>query len=419
MKKHFIKLKRWSQKIKMTKKRKKVLVLASTFPTFLEGDSTAPFVFELSKRLTNKFDVFVLAPYSSGTKMYQEKENLIIHRFKYWFGKNNLADGAILPNLKKNRLLFFQIPFFYLAQFFAIKKLYKKYDFDIIHAHWIFPQGLTAVLFKGFSTWKGTIVCTAHGGDIYSLRFLNNLKKWVINKCNDIAVVSEAIKQEILKLGVSNTSVEVIPMGVDSNRFNADKSDNSLRKKYNINGPLLLFVGRLSEKKGIEYLLKAMPGVIKHIPAAKLLVVGHGEREKKLKSMVNEQLNISENVVFTGGIPNTELPKYYASADMFIGPSIIAEDGDREGFPVSFMEAMACCTPIIISDLEIFSPYKHEKNALKTKEKSPTEIADSILRLIKDTNLQKTIVQNNTKLVETCFSAEVVGKKYINILMYN
>ncbi len=398
--------------------KKKILVLASTFPTFLAGDSTPPFVYELSKRLVNQFDVYILAPYSLGTKTYQE-ENLIINRFKYWFGRNNLADGAILPNLKKNKLLYLQIPFFLIFQLLAIIKLHKKYKIDTIHAHWIIPQGLVAVLFKMISNWKGNIICTTHGGDIFGLQFLNKLKKWVINRCNSVTVVSEAIKQEITKLNINDIPVEVIPMGVDIALFNAGAKDNTLKDKYNIKGPLLLFVGRLSEKKGVEYLLKAMPRVIKHSPNTKLFVVGHGELEQELRNLANKQLNISNKVVFTGGISNSDLPRYYASADIFIGPSIIAEDGDREGFPVSFMEAMACKTPLIISDLEIFAPFINEKNALKAKEKSSTELTNCIIKLIEDPKLQQIIIDNNAKLINTSFSSEVIGNKYIKALFTN
>lgn len=396
--------------------KKKLLVLASTFPTFVEGDSTPPFVFELSKRLVKEFNVYILAPYSTGAKTYQEKENIIIHRYKYWYGKKNLADGAILPNLKKNKFLYLQIPFFLIFQLLTIRKLNKKYDIDTIHAHWIIPQGLVAVLFKKITNWKGNIICTTHGGDIFGLQFLNKLKKWVINKCTSITVVSEAIKKEIIKLGIKDIPVEVIPMGVDVAKFNASKKNKSLKEEYNIKGPFLLFVGRLSEKKGVEYLLKAIPKVIEHSPNVKLLIVGHGELEQELKDQTHNLLGISNNIVFTGGISNSDLPKYYASADIFIGPSIIAEDGDREGFPVSFMEAMACGTPLVISNLEIFSPLVNRKNALKAKEKSAEEISKSIIELIENIELRNLIVDNNTKLIEKTFSLEVIGSKYINVL---
>jgi len=419
LKKHFIKLKKWNQKARMTNNKKKILVLASTFPTFTKGDPTATFVHELSKRLLKQFDVYILAPYSFGAKSYQEKDNLKIYRFKYWFGRNNLADGAILPNLKRRKLLYFQIPFFIIFQILAIKKLQKKYDFDIIHAHWIIPQGLAATLFKDLSKWKGSVICTIHGGDIFGLQFLNRLKKWIIKKSTKVTVVSEAIKKEVLKLGVKNTTVEVIPMGVDVEKFNALKKDITLKERYNIEGTFLLFVGRLSEKKGIEYLLKAMPKIIDYAPNSKLLIVGAGELEKALKNKVYKQLNIYDNVIFTGGIPNSDLPKYYATADIFIGPSVVSENGDREGFPVSFMEAMACNTPLVISDIEVFDPLINEENVLKAKEKSSVEISKNIIRLIKDVNLQQRMIQNNIKLVDNTFSAEVVGNRYISVLSNN
>jgi len=399
----------------MTKKR--VLVLASTFPTFVEGDVTPPFVFELSKRLISQFDVVVLAPHSSCARVFQKTDGLIIHRFKYWFGKKKLADGAILPNLKRNKLLYFQIPFFLVSQFFTIKKLQKKYDFDTIHAHWLIPQGFLAVFFKKATNWKGNIVCTTHGGDIFGLQVLNKLKRWIVNNSTALTVVSDTIKKEILKLSTNNIPVEVIPMGVDVTKFNPDKKDSSLKEKFNIRGSFLLFVGRLSEKKGIKYLLEAMHQIIKYSPETKLLIVGNGELEHELINLANNKLKISNNVIFTGGILNSDLPKYYASADIFIGPSIIAKDGDRDGFPVAFMEAMACNTPLVISDLEIFKPFVNGKNAIKAKAKSPEDISNCVIELIANTELQQTISRNNVKEINKTFSAEVVGSRYASVLL--
>jgi len=237
-----------------------------------------------------------------------------------------------------------------------------------------------------------------------------------VSNCTAITVVSEAIKEKIDEFG-TNTPVSVIPMGVDTVKFNKNKVEDFLREKYQIKGAFLLFVGRLSEKKGVGYLIKAMPMVLNQCPDAKLLIVGHGELDAELKKLVNVELKISSSVIFAGGIPNNELPKYYATADVFIGPSIIAQGGDREGFPVSFMEAMACETPLIISDIQIFSYLRHEHNALKAKEKNSVSIANSLISMLFNFELRQHIIINNNVLVSDTFSLDVVGRKYLDILV--
>src|SRR4051812_924330 len=94
----------------MKKQKKKVLVLASTFPRW-KNDTTPPFVFELEKRLIKDFDINVIAPHYPGAKKYEVIENLKIYRFQYfWPAKFQKLcyDGGILPNLKKNKFLYFQ-----------------------------------------------------------------------------------------------------------------------------------------------------------------------------------------------------------------------------------------------------------------------------------------------------------------------
>ncbi len=131
------------------KNTKTILVLASTFPRW-ENDSTPPFVYELSKKFTGKSEVIVLAPFSKGAKKYEVMDGMAVHRFNYWPFANKLADGAILPNLKVNKLLWLQVPFFFLFEFFAVWSMIRKYKPDVIHVHWIIPQGIVAVTIKKF-----------------------------------------------------------------------------------------------------------------------------------------------------------------------------------------------------------------------------------------------------------------------------
>jgi glycosyltransferase involved in cell wall biosynthesis len=234
--------------------KNRVLVTTSTFPIW-EGDFIPPFVYELSKRLGENLEIFVLAPYSEGSKRYEIRDNMKIFRFKYWFNrKYNLADGAILPNLKKNFSFWFQVPFFLMFQFLAVRKICKKYEINRIHAHWIIPQGLIAVLYKKLFRKDVKILITTHGADIFGLQRFSFLKKWILNYATRLTVVSEAIRKEALKIG-SGTDIDVLPMGVDLSLFNPDKKSMQLRRKYvEDGGQLLLFLGRLSEKKGVKYL---------------------------------------------------------------------------------------------------------------------------------------------------------------------
>jgi glycosyltransferase involved in cell wall biosynthesis len=393
--------------------RKKILVLASTFPRW-KGDTNPPFVFELSRRLADIFDITVLTPHFPGSKNFEIMDKLKVHRFHYFFVKyERLAgDGGMLPTLKANKWYYLTVPFFLLFEIIATLKLVKKLKPDIIHAHWIIPQGLAAYI--NFLINKTPYVITSHGGDIFGLqnKYLIKLKKLVLQKAKSITVVSSAIKKEVIKIDPSlEPKIEIIPMGVDSKLFNPDKYDESIKKKYGITGPFLLFVGRLAEKKGVRYLIEAMPAVLNKFPKSKLLIIGSGPLELDLKNLA-DKLHLSSSINFIGAIQNSDLPKFYATADIFIGPSIVADDGDREGLPVTYMEAMACGCPVIATNLHGNRDIINERNGYLVRQKDNKDIADKITSGLKN-KWKRNMIDD---FIKRNYSWKVIVNKYLHEL---
>jgi len=118
-----------------------ILVLTTTYPTFLSGDATPPFVHELTKRLVqNDQEIIVLTPRRPGTKSVDHQDGVHIYRYPYFFrpSRELLADGGILPNLKKNKRLAVQIPFLLFCCFYTAVWLEYRYNIQCIHAHRIF-----------------------------------------------------------------------------------------------------------------------------------------------------------------------------------------------------------------------------------------------------------------------------------------
>lgn len=374
-------------------KHKKILVLASTFPRW-KNDTTPPFIFELEKRLTKDFDIHILAPHHKNAKKYEELEGLKIYRFQYfWPSKFQRLcyEGGILPNIKRNKFLMvqgFTLVFFELVS--AIKIL-KKEKINLIHAHWIIPQGIVALLIN--KLFKIPYIITTHGGDIFGLQspLLKQLKKSILKNASKITVVSNAIKEEILNKIDPNLNIEVISMGVDSKLFNPKKYDKTIKEKYNIGGPFLLFVGRLAEKKGVKYLIEAMPKIVLKFPKTKLLIIGEGTLEEELKSLTND-LNLQNNIIFLGAIPNKDLPKYYATADIFIGPSIKVKDGDTEGFGLTFAEAsFSGCIPIGTDVGGISDIIKNRENGYLIKQKNSDAIAKVVIKILNNKKISANI----------------------------
>jgi glycosyltransferase involved in cell wall biosynthesis len=400
--------------------KKKLLVTTSTFPRW-ENDTDPPFVYELSRRLANSFDITVLAPNYPGALTREEMSGIQVHRFRYFFKKLEILAGSegILPTLKKNVSFNLLVPFFLLGEFLALVKLTRKIKPDIIHAHWILPQGFIAALAKKITGVP--FVVTTHGGDIYGLqgRFATTLKRYALHKAAHVTVVSKDIQQTIKKKFGENILTEVISMGVDSQLFNPDKKDDQLRRKYGITGPFLLFVGRLTEKKGVRYLIEAMPEVLKTFPESKLLIIGTGELRQELSRLVNS-LGLQERVIFTGAISNNELPKYFATADIFIGPSTQAKGGDTEGFGLTFVEAAMSGCIVIGTDVGgIGDIIEHGKTGFLVKEKDPAAITDTLCNILQQSDSLSDMKTAARQKMISKFDWQVIAEKYQKVLSNN
>lgn len=190
------------------------------------------------------------------------------------------------------------------------------------------------------------VAVTSHGADLFALQgaVLNALKRWVVLKASSITVVSEAMRAELLRLGAPVDSVEVQPMGVDlAGRFTPDPAVHRSHDE-------ILFVGRLVEKKGLRYLIDAMPAILKTHASARLTVVGFGPEEAARRAQV-DRLGLQDKIRFVGATPQADLPARYQQAAVFVAPFVEASTGDQEGLGLVSVEAAGCGCPVIMSDL--------------------------------------------------------------------
>ncbi len=391
----------------------RLLVVTSTFPRW-KDDTDPPFVYELSRRLVSDFDVVVHTPHYHGSLNRETIDGMRIHRFRYFLSRfEKLAGGqGIVPKLRRNKLYYLLLPFFLIAQFFSLLLLVYKQKPNVIHAHWLIPQGFLAVLMKWI--FGVPVIVTAHGADVFSLRegIYIRLKKIIANNADRIVTVSNSLAKTLIEDTRAPIQPAVIPMGVDASLFSPDHKSNSIRQKYSIHGPFLLFVGRLTEKKGVQYLIDAMVLVKTASPESKLLIVGHGELEKKLRKQV-EDLGLHEVVLFAGGVVNNELPAYYASADIFIGPSIQTADGDSEGFGLTFVEAaMSGCLIIGTRTGGIEDIIRDRQTGFLAPPEDVAVLANTILQVVR--NLNDLDCMREKSMAETIekFEWGVLSKKY-------
>jgi len=391
---------------------KKALVVASTFPRWRE-DSTPGFVFDLSNLLSKKFDMEVLVPHYYKAKKHERMNNLDVYRFQYFYPANLQKvcyDGGILPNIKQSFLAKIQIPLFLLSEFFSIRKSIKKEKADMVHAHWIIPHGFLSVFFK--KKYEIPLIVSAHGSDVFPLRnrFFRAIQRKVLKNCNVCTVNSNATKNELIRrFPEFKNKVRIIPMGVDVNFFNKGNVKNKFKEHKNIK--IILFVGRLSEQKGIQYLIKSIPPINKKVKNIKLLIVGEGAYKKELMKII-KRLNLETKVEFKGALPKNKLVDYYNLADVVVMPSLAGKAG-TEGQGLVLLEAMACGKAVVGTNIGgIKDIIKDGVNGFLVNQKDSKEMADRIIRLINDSKLRKKIEKNGRMFVIRNYSWQKIAKQF-------
>ena len=395
----------------------RVLVIATTFPRW-EGDQEPRFVYDLCRNLPKEADIHVLAPDAPGAKKQEIWEEMNITRFSYFYPRSLQKlcyEGGIIPKLKSSWWARLQLPFFLIALLTSLLKITGEKKFDLIHCHWLIPQGFFCALIK---LWRGIpFLLTAHGGDVFSFKGMPGIKmliNFALKHSEGCTVNSQATKNQILK-SHKKAAIKLVPMGVDLVQFNKKNYSQDIKNSMGSENLLLLGVGRLAQKKGFEFLIQAMPRVIQEIPQARLVIIGFGPQKDRLEKQIQE-LGLSSSVSLIGGKTGKELRDWFATADIFIGPSIVTQDGDTEGQGVVFLEAMASGTPVIASDVGgIKDVVQDGFSGLLIPEKNPGAIAEKIVELEKNNSLREQLVKNALELVNSDYSWKHSAETFFDI----
>ena len=392
--------------------KKRILVVTSTFPRW-KGDKDPPFVFELCSRLAAHYQVHVLASHFPGSKTDEIIEGISVKRFRYFFlpWERLAYQGGILPKLKENPFNYGLLPFFFLGELFALIRLLQNHSFNLIHAHWLIPQGLVSLLGRRITGSRIPVLCTSHGGDLYGLegKIMNRIKRWVISNSDAFAIVSRSMREDVARLGAGHKPVQVIPMGVDlKNRFVPADTRNSEDS--------ILFVGRLVEKKGVRYLIEAASLILDRFPDANIRIAGDGPDMDKLKRLCRE-LGVNDRVRFLGAVENESLPALYQTTDVVVFPSLVAGGGDREGFGLVLVEALGCECAAVVTDLPAMRDIVLDgKNGLVVPQKNAEKIAEKVIYLLDRPEVRKKLGQEGRRYVLRNFDWMIIVEKYRKLI---
>lgn len=231
-------------------------------------------------------------------------------------------------------------------------------DYDVIHAHshYYFSTNLAALARR---LGDIPLAITNHGlysqnapERLFSL-YLKTLGRWTFNQANVVFCYTDIDKERVRELGVT-APIEVVPNGIDTERFTPEGSGSDL---IDAEGPAVLFVGRLVDGKRPWLAVEAFAALLETHPDAGLYVCGDGPLREELETQVDE-LGIGVSTTFLGHVPYDEMPKVYRSADALVLPS------RAEGVPRTVLEAIASGTRVVVSELEHVRPALGERDAV-------------------------------------------------------
>ena len=206
----------------------------------------------------------------------------------------------------------------------------------------------------------------------------------------------------MLFFGAANYKIQIIPNAIDTNKFVPTKQ-NLLKERWNLSSPIILYVGRFSEVKGIRILLKAFPAVLEALPEVKLVLVGGGPLETEIKA---HEKHFNGHIFCLPFVPNDIMPNIYPGCDVVVLPSL------EERFGNVTLEAMACGKPVVGSGIGgMLDTITHEETGLHVQPGNSRQLSDSLIRILKNDSFRNELGQNARKKALKEYSSNVVIKR--------
>ena len=288
------------------------------------------------------------------------------------------------------------------------KRKLQRQNASLIHAHFG-PDGVMALPLA--RALEIPLLVTFHGYDattsdeharqsFYRHRAYVRNRERLIREAEGFIAVSEFIKGKMVEQGIPEEKIRVHYIGIDVDFFEPDAIEDR--------EPVVLFVGRLTEKKGVEYLIQAMERVQRENPDLRLVVVGDGERRERLEAEASRCL---DSVEFLGFQPPDVVWDWMNRAMLLAVPSVTAESGNSEGLPMVVLEGQAMGLPVVGSrHAGIPEAVEHGETGFLSPEGDSDTLADHILRLATDRSLCRTFGKNGRKRVVDHFNLKTQAR---------
>ena len=367
----------------------KILQVAQFFSPVHGGSAEVPY--RLSKELAKREHEVTI--YASDYKSSQEYINCIpevkVCLFRSWL---NYAKFHVTPGIIKR-----------------VKKEIKH--FDIIHMH-NYRTFQNIVVYHYARKYNIPYVLQAHGSVLPFFQ-KQRLKKIfdilfgykILRDASKVIALTKTEAEQYKKMGVNGNKIEIVPNGVDLSEYENLPERGEFRRKYLIreDEKMILYIGRLHKSKGIELLVKTFADLPKELDNVRLVFVGPDDGYRSALEGLIQELKMDNKVIFTGFVANDEKKTAFFDADVFVTPSFT-------GFPVTFLEACACGTPIITTNNGDELDWIDEKVGYVVEyDKDP--LRDAMIKVLSDEKIRERFGEEGRRLAKEEFGWDKIVKE--------
>jgi len=387
----------------------KICMLTSSYPKY-PGEVTAPFIEEIAAGVAARgHEVHVVLPRHRDLRRPAVDRGVHLHPYAYapfpalnvWgYAESLAADVEVRGRVYLAAL--FALP----AGLLALRRVARRMQPDLVHAHWVLPNGPLGALVAAVR--RVPLVVSLHGSDVYlpeRHRWLRGVTAWTFRRAAAVTACSGDLARRAIALGVQAERVTVVPYGADRETFTPAGGEERARVRAEWGlaegEAFILTVGRLVRKKGFGMLIRALPEVVAAAGPLRLLIAGQGDLRDELETLARE-LDVEDHVTFLGVVERDRLPALFRACDVLAVPSVHDERGNVDGLPNVLLEGMASGAAIVASDVAgIPQVIRPEETGLLVPEKDPAALAQALIRLLRDPALRRHLGQTSRQRVET------------------
>ena len=360
----------------------RILLVAHSFPRE-PGDPAGHFLLSLARgQLELGHEVTVVAPHAAGVAETEVFHGVRVRRYRYGpDASETLAyAGTMADQVMRSWSARWRMLRLIAASRRMVREVTQAERPDVIHVHWWFPGALAIWPRSGL---RPPVVLTSHGTDLFLLDrapAVGHLASRLFRGAAQVTVISSPLVRRVEALGVPRARITVVPMPMPPQPALVNTPTSSDRVA-------LLFVGRLVERKGCEYAIRAVAELRRSGRNARLAIVGDGPERGMLESLA-ASLGVAAHIEFAGMLPSSAVAGRYATAGALLMPAVTDWKGEQEGFGMVIVEAMRHGLPVIATDSGgITDIVTHEVNGLLVPERDADAIARAVMRLQDDREL--------------------------------